>query len=162
MNDLNQYLQPLNAPVTQKRSTMDMDFNGYEVQTLWRKNKIIKDALMPSNLGTATSSLSNGDAVTFTAILTPSIIDPEVEHVAVCFVDVYQGANPLAAYRIFPDRGSSIGGGVYEAYGGYLYEASYPYRSTYEVYIRNISAGVISVGISAQWKLIADRSGVTA
>lgn len=167
MNNLNAYLQPLNAPVTQTKAVSGFknEMLG-EIQTNRLKAAFINISklVVPSNVYVGTTvGFNSGLTARITMTLTHGTTYPDImfnELLAIPLVSAYQGTAVDANYQLFPNRGGSITVGDYRTYGGgFDYTTSTKTKLVYMVNVENVSAGNQTILVKTEFKYIYNYGG---
>lgn len=160
---LDEFLQPVDAPVTTKRDfTTGYKFSqGYEVQTKAIRASIltVENLVYISPLATGVGSVAGSTMVDITFTLSPTDQYKRQINMGVPFIAIYEGTARDLSKQIYPNY-QLITSGKWYGNSGFDYAQ---YNGTNSVYVVNLylnGAGT-SIYIEGQWKYIANNSGVS-
>jgi hypothetical protein len=168
MSDLDAFLRPTNAPITNVRQTIGFQFEtSNEVQA---KKIKLSNANVENFIGFVPGTVTSGtfgSAATVTYTTTAGFNSPYTYKmlIGIPAIAIYQGSSPIGSMQIYPDLGNGITGSqwnivsgfnadTYRDYDGYNWQ--YLVRATYT------GSGTVNITAVSNWKYLnTNSSGIS-
>lgn len=158
MEELNEYLQPLNSPATNNQFVIGFDFESkYEVQS--RKIKVstvqIKNFVGLSYGDAGPVTIGNGVTAYLTSVIDPQPPNQNVRVFGHPYVSVYEGTTSIGSMFIWPDKGNGVTDTDYKVEAGFVNDISRGFNGTNEAFIcrvTNNSGGSKTIYFEILWR----------
>lgn len=164
--DLNNLLQPNNAPVTQPRSDPAFTFETHnEVQGRRIRSSMVNLDHFIQHPATGTVSggpFGDGTSFNITSIIAYNPPYTEKPIFGIPMLSIYQGTAAVGTLQIYPKFGSGIANNTYHIHSGFNYAQWDGKNLPFAVNIENNTGAPQNAYAVVQWKFVEYNQGAAA